>query len=174
MAEPTEIGGKIVGKAREAIAKVQGYPGIFSRLIEEHLEVKMMMMRLNASDNIKLRGELFPVIRAELLSHAHGEEQEVYPVLESFPELRDLIRAARNDHHLVESDLDALSELELDAPGWKPLFEKIMTAVLSHAQEEEDDIFPKAKDLIDKDTADKLKERFLSVKERELALLRPH
>ena len=57
MAEPTQIGGKIVGAARAAGAALEGYKGIFRKLMEEHAEIKVIMKRLAHSDNPALRQE---------------------------------------------------------------------------------------------------------------------
>ncbi len=174
MAEPTEIAGKIAGKARALSAAIRGYRGIFRTLMEEHAEVRTIMKHLADSDKPETRKDLFPIFRAEFLSHAIGEEKEVYPVLSGFAELKDMVERGIDEQHDVEAMIDKLSAVDIHAAEWKPTFLKIKSAIEEHVEEEENSIFPRAKELVGDDEANRIKARFLKVKDVELARLRPH
>ena len=174
MAEPTEIAGKIAGMAREVIAAVAGYTGIFRKLMEEHGEVKVIMLRLASSDNPDLRKELFPIFRAEILAHAHGEEEELYPVLLSFSQTQAFVEHSIDEHHEVEDLIDKLWTVDVKSAQWKPLFEEIKLSIEDHVEDEENEMFPRARTLIDDEEANRIKARYLKVKERELAKRRLH
>ncbi len=176
MARATEIAGEIFGRLR-GIAKqiVEGDGGIFRELAKEHGEISVLMKRLSSSSDEELRRELFPKIREELLAHTKGEEQEFYPLLENHEPSRALAAQARRDHQEIESILEQLHMSGFGDPSWGHRFEQLVRSVEAHVQMEENQLFPKAKDVM---TAREIKEsekRFVLARKRELeALAMPH
>ena len=77
MSSRTEIASKLAGKAQAAISALSGEKGIFRRLKEEHAQLAVLMGKVTRTRDPSTRRELFPLIRAELLSHAKGEQAEL-------------------------------------------------------------------------------------------------
>lgn len=172
MATISKAASSVAGMAKGAAEAMAGYPGIFHHLAGEHAEVSNLMKRVaTSSDDSSVREELFPEIRESLLAHAHGEEQEFYPELQRFPELDSLIEQSKKEHKEIESFLKKLSSGDKGTNEWRLEFEEMMAAVESHVDLEENQLFPKATDLVSSEQADQMLERYEQVEEREKAQL---
>jgi hemerythrin superfamily protein len=173
MPQITEKTASAVGRLRGAAKEVvQGYGGIFRALVEEHGEVSTMMKRVaHSSRDAGVRAELFPKIRKELLSHAEAEERVFYAPLREFDQMRSMIRHAQEEHEQVKSMLEELNDGEYADPAWMDAFKVLMKNVQAHVAEEENEIFPKAKDLLSKERVEQMEEQFVAMKLAELRKL---
>lgn len=169
MAKATEVAGDIFGRLR-GIAKsiVEGYGGIFRELAKEHGELTLLLKRVSASDDIDVRKDLFPTIRAELLSHAKAEEREFYPMLRDKEECRLLVEQALLDHQEIEAMVEELFALEYSEPGWIEMFKRMEGAIEAHVEMEENELFEKAKDVLSKDQLNEIERRFEMARKTEL------
>jgi hemerythrin superfamily protein len=153
---------KGAGVMKGVKARLEGLTGVFKTLAEQHGEVSAMLKRLQSKPEKK--AELWPEIRRELLSHERGEMREVYPVLRQHVQTRSLA-----EHHDQEAaELERLIE-RIDAAAvadWRPLFDQLVDAVIHHANEEENEIFPKAQEAIGDRAAKDLEPRFLAAKKQ--------
>ncbi len=170
MATISKATSKVAGMAKGASEAMAGYPGIFHHLAGEHAEVASLIDRVAESDDdSSVREELFPEIRKSLLAHAHGEEQEFYPKLKQYPELESLIKQSKEEHKEIESYLDELASGDKNTESWRMRFEQFAAAVESHVDLEENQLFPKATELVSSDQADDMLDRYEEVEEREKA-----
>ena len=146
-------------------ARLEGLTGVFKTLAEQHGEVAAMLKRLQSKPEKK--AELWPEIRRDLLSHERGEIREVYPVLRQHVQTRALA-----EHHDQEAaEMERLIE-RIDvavADEWRALFDQLVEIVIRHANEEENDIFPKAQEAIGDKAAKDLEPRFLAAKKQVMA-----
>lgn len=164
----TKAGAKAAGKGKGILKALEGYPGIFHHLAGEHAEVSTLMQRIAASsEDSDAREEIFPELRKNLLAHAHAEEQEFYPTLHRFSELEVLVDRCIEEHHKVEEYLDQLDSQNKATKTWMNVFERMMRAVERHVEREEQELFPKAKDLLEPERAEKMQGRFESAEEKE-------
>lgn len=152
---------KGAGVMKGVKARLDGLHGVFKTLAEQHGEVSAMLKRLQ--DKPEKRGELWPQIRRELISHERAEMREVYPVLRQHAQTRALA-----DHHDQEAaELERLIErIDMAAADWQTLFDQLVDTVVHHANEEENEIFPKAQEAIGDRTTKDLEARFLAVKQQ--------
>lgn len=166
MSKATEIAAKGVGKAKAASAALGGLRGVFRKLAEEHGEVSVLLKRVAKSDDSKIRAEMFPKIREELLAHERTEMEVLYPMLRNLGgEGREL-----SDHHdeeakEMEAMIGHLTELSFDAPEWQASFKQLAESVQHHASEEEKKIFPKAQQLLGEDATDEMEQTYLQRKQ---------
>jgi hemerythrin superfamily protein len=145
---------------------VEQLTGVFLTLSEEHAAIATLLERLEAAP--ELRAELWPTIRIELLSHERGEVREVFPVIRANEETRAI--ADLHDFEAKEME-DLVTELEMtamDTPEWMELFEDLANEVLTHARAEENDLFPRAQQVLGRDVADALNAGFLRAKRQLL------
>ena len=152
---------KGAGMMKGVKARLDGLHGVFKTLAEQHGEVSAMLRRLQ--DRPEKKAELWPEIRRELISHERAEMREVYPVLRQHAQTRALA-----EHHDQEAaDLERLIErLDVPTADWSTLYDQLVDTVVHHANEEENEIFPKAQDAIgDRSTKD-LEARFLAAKKQ--------
>ncbi len=170
MGSPSEKAGKAAGKVKKASKAIQGYGAIFQRLAEEHGEVSTLMKRVQASDDKETRIELFHEIKKELLSHAHAEEREFYEPLEKHPKTRSIAVHSKKEHEEIEELLGKLEGM-IDNPtgaAWDTTFDKLQETVTHHVKEEENELFPKAHDVLSDQEAKEVEERYAKAKQREL------
>lgn len=170
MAKGTKAAATATGAAKGALKALEGYPGIFHHLAREHGEVAAMMKRISQSDG-STRDEVFPELRRNLLAHAHAEEQEFYSQLRNYAELEELVAQCIAEHKDVESQLDRLDTMDKHSDTWTELFERMQQAVEAHVDREEQELFPKARDLMTREEANEMFESYEDVEQREKAAL---
>ena len=152
---------KGAGMMKGVKARLDGLHGVFRTLAEQHGEVSAMLKRLQ--DKPEKRAELWPEIRRELMSHERAEMREIYPVLRQHPQTRALA-----EHHDQEAaELERLIErIDAQTVDWRTLYDELVDAVVHHANEEENEIFPKAQEAIGDKAARDLEARFLAAKKQ--------
>lgn len=169
MPRGTEVVGKAIGKLKGARQQMTGGTGIFARLASEHGEISTMIRRVAASgSHSKIRDELFPEIRRQLLAHARAEEKEIYSVFRQIPELSEQMSKSTDEHHEIERMLDELENMNKSSDQWIEKFRGLMGLVQRHVMEEEMQVFPKAKAELDRERSQELERIYLDAKEKEL------
>jgi Hemerythrin HHE cation binding domain len=138
------IASEVMGVVKLAKGRVAGLTGVFAHLAREHGKVMGLLLRLKASSNPKLRAELFPVIRAELLAHEMGELAAVYPRFANHPELAVFAPRHERDANELEILVARLSSTTYDDPRWNDRLATLIAAVSRHATQEDEGFFPLA------------------------------
>lgn len=167
MASGSKFTSEVAGAGKGAAKALEGYSGIFHHLAGEHAEVSMLMKRVAGSTDAQSREKLFPEIRRNLLAHAQGEEEEFYPALRKYPELEAMVDKSLNEHREIEQFLEQLNAEDKSTKEWGDGFEQLMHAVEKHVDHEENQLFPKANDLVESDEAKEMEGRYERVEERE-------
>ncbi|MEO8905795.1 MAG: hemerythrin domain-containing protein [Polyangiaceae bacterium] len=166
MANPIEnMAAKAMGTVKAVKAGFNGLRGVFLHLAQEHGEVGELMRHVAKSDDPQVRREHFPHIRAELLSHEKGELAEVYSVLANYEVLRGVVLKHNAEAHELEKAIAAVDVLGFDSDEWQQAFEHLFALVKNHVEEEENDFFPQAQELIDEDESKVLLKRFEEAKQ---------
>lgn len=156
---------KATGKAAAVEAHFKGLRGVFTKLAEQHHAVAALLTRAVHAEELKERNELWGEIRKELIAHEQGELLEVYPMLESYEETRDIAR--RHADHAGELE-DAITELDVIGAGsdaWQPALERLIAIVKEHVALEEQELFPRAQQALGEDAAKQVEASFLRAKE---------
>ena len=94
---------------------------------------------------VKRRRELLQTITAELGVHELIEEKLLYPALKKFPEARDIVLEGFEEHHVADLILKELHEVAKDDEQWGAKFKVLKESIEHHIQEEEGDMFRKAR-----------------------------
>ena len=169
MPNPVEnIASKAMGAMKGGKAALEGLRGVFRKLAQEHGEVAALLMRVKSSSDPKVRADLFPKIRNELLSHEKAEMTIVYPAFREFPETVDIAEKHDREAGALRNQLDLLNVTVYDDPSWTTQFEALVDLVQRHVAEEEGDFFPKGQKLLG-DRAEELQKEFEEVKSAALA-----
>ena len=100
----------------------------------------------NAKNYIEMK-RLFPSIKNELETHAHIEETIFYPEYQRHDRLKDLVQDAETQHALIKELLEDLTNQE--GPEFENSFQTLMAEVQLHITEEENEIFPQIRSLVD-------------------------
>jgi iron-sulfur cluster repair protein YtfE (RIC family) len=90
---------------------------------------------------------LFPSIKNELETHAHIEGTIFYPEYQRHDRLKDLVQDAQTQHALIKDLLEDLGNQE--GPEFENSFQTLMAEVQLHITEEENEIFPQIRSLMD-------------------------
>ena len=171
MANASEKAPKVGGRGKRAGAGFKGERGIFRRLKDEHEEVASLMKRVVATDDATEKREWFDKVRTALLSHSKAEEKEFYPLLLAHASTRELIEHAIDEHEQVAQLIEELDIRDVAEPDWDESFDELMQSVDDHVEDEENDLFPRAKQVLSSEDVDAIEERFLRAKEAELERL---
>jgi predicted nucleic acid-binding protein len=121
-------------------------------LTDDHARLKKLMKRLeDTSDTaIRTREDLFTTIRNELTVHELVEEELFYPALKEHPRARDIVLEGYEEHHVVDVLLAEMTNLPFDDEAWAAKFTVMRENVEHHVEEEEDDMFKKARAVFDR------------------------
>jgi len=165
MPSKDELMAKVAGVARKVASTAIGYGGIFSTLQKDHAEVSSLMTRLaatRASDDEQSahRRDLFETIRSELLAHASAEETTFYARLKSEPDIFTIIGESIEDHQRVDDLLEELYRLGTDSLIFDSRFDELFATVEHHVAEEENRLFPRAKEALAPEEIEALDDAF--------------
>jgi hemerythrin superfamily protein len=120
------------------------------------------------------------VIR-ELAIHAAIEEMFFYPAvrtaamkanLRTLKEAADTVLESLEEHHVVKWTLSELEKMEPEDERYDAKFEVLKESVRHHVEEEQEELFPKARRLLGQDLLLDLGERM--EKAKKIAPTRPH
>jgi len=140
---------------------------VFQLLIKDHEEVKKIFGRLSRlkEDDADQRLELFETLNRELTLHARAEEKFFYPILKDVKATQDVALEAVEEHRVVKNLLHALERNDKNTKEWEAKLKVLEEIVEHHVKEEQDEMFVKARQIIDPDQAKKIAERIKNFKE---------
>jgi iron-sulfur cluster repair protein YtfE (RIC family) len=104
----------------------------------------------------KTREELFTKLKQELDIHAHIEETIFYPVLKKSDETRDITMEGIQEHHVVKVLLRELDAMGVGSETWTAKLKVLKENVEHHVEEEEEDMFVKAREVLSKEQLEEL------------------
>jgi iron-sulfur cluster repair protein YtfE (RIC family) len=126
----------------KAAAKSSGLRGIFLRLVQEHGELTALLLRLRMSPDVATRVELFPIVRAELLSHERAEAEVLFSAMRRKEQTRLIAVKHKRTSGEIASLLYQLESLDYASPSWEGGFTMLFNTVEQHMIEEESYYFP--------------------------------
>ncbi len=147
----------------------------FELLKSDHEKVAGLLEKIEGTTEraLKTREELFTQLKTELDIHAEVEEQIFYPVLEKADESRDITLEAFEEHRLVKQLLGELEAEAKDDETWTAKFTVLKEQVEHHVEEEEGEMFKKARKVLSREEIEELGARMEKAKgERRAATAR--
>ena len=143
----------------------------FTLLKTDHKTVAGIMDKIEATTERALKGreELFTQLKTELDIHAEIEEKILYPVLEKAEETHDISLEAYEEHRLVKQLLTELEAEPKDAEEWTAKFTVLKENVEHHVEEEEGEMFKKARKVLSQEEIDELGARLEEAKGKQKA-----
>lgn len=143
---------------------------IYDRLKKDHDKHRAILDRLaQTHGDSDERRALFNEIKSEVDAHAAAEEQTFYASLIEQHDGTEKARHSIAEHKEAADILEELAEMEFDSSGWLTRFKTLKDELEHHMQEEEDEVFPKARKLISQSDARDLAAKFSERKDAELA-----
>jgi hemerythrin superfamily protein len=173
MPNPIEkVAAKGAAKVAAVGARAKGLTGVFNKLAEQHKEAAVLLKRAEGTDDPAKRADLWTTIRRELLSHERAELATVYPALKQEPATRDIPQHHNEEVPELEAAIREVDLAGFDSPNWKPLIGRLRALVVEHAEEEENEFFPRAEEALGKEATAELEGRFLDAKKRAADAIR--
>jgi hypothetical protein len=138
----------------------------FTLLKDDHKKVAGLLEKIDATTEraLKTRDELFAQVKAELDLHAEIEEKILYPVLEKAEETHDISLEAYEEHRIVKQLLNELAAEPKDTEEWTAKFTVLKENIEHHVEEEEGDMFKKARKVLSEDEIETLGQRLEEAK----------
>ncbi len=118
----------------------------------DHRKVEKLLNQLDETTEraVKTREDLFSSLRNELVAHEMVEEEIFYPALKEHPRARDIVLEGYEEHHVVDEIMAELAEVSFDDETWSAKFSVMKENLEHHIEEEEGDMFKKARQVLDK------------------------
>ncbi len=140
-------------------------------LTNDHKKMKTLLDQLESTTErgVKTRTQLFAEIKGELMVHEAIEEEIFYPELKTHPKARDIVLEGYEEHHVVDLLMSELEALAVDDESWGAKALVMKENVEHHMEEEEGDMFKKARQVFDDAELDDLGERMMARKEQAAA-----
>lgn len=132
---------------------------IYNYLHKDHEAVAALIEKVIATENTSKREALFKEIKQELTLHADSEEKTFYKAIEDATRsenVEEKMEHAHHEHDEIRELLKTLSKMPVTEEGWMEQFGEFKHAVTHHVEEEEEDLFKKARKYLSKEQAQEL------------------
>jgi hemerythrin superfamily protein len=123
-------------------------PDAITVLIQDHRTVDELFKRFEKTGDraYKTRGELVEKMIRELSIHAAIEEQVFYPRLrEAGREIKDEVLEGLEEHHLIKELCAELEKMSPEQERFEAKVTVLTEVVRHHVEEEEGEMFPRAR-----------------------------
>jgi len=133
-------------------------------LREDHDKVRELLAQLSHTTNraAKKRSDLLQQIKKELMVHTQIEEEIFYPAFRDSKaeESKKLYHEAKEEHRAVEElVLPDVENTDTSSDEFAGRVKVLKDMIEHHAEEEENELFPKAKKALSKEELEELGER---------------
>jgi iron-sulfur cluster repair protein YtfE (RIC family) len=138
-------------------------------LKQDHDKVKGMLDKLDdTTERAEVtRTEGLAKLKQELTVHEAIEEEILYPALIEFAKTKDITLEAFEEHHVVDMIMSELESTPVEDETWAAKLTVMKENLEHHIEEEEDDMFKKARQVMDEAELKELGER-MSARKAEL------
>jgi hemerythrin superfamily protein len=138
-------------------------------LKEDHEKVKKLLSQLNetSEEQSEKREELFAQVKRELTIHETIEEEILYPTFELKAKLKEIVLEGYQEHHVVDLVLGEMMEIDADDESWAAKLSVAKENVEHHIEEEEGEMFKKARQVFDEKELEELGTQ-LELRKKEL------
>jgi hemerythrin-like domain-containing protein len=117
----------------------------------DHDKVKRLLAELESTTErgVKTREELFSTIKGELTIHEIIEEEIFYPELKSHPKAKEIVLEGYEEHNVVDTLMGELERLPVDDERWGAKATVMKENIEHHIEEEEGEMFKRARQVFD-------------------------
>jgi hypothetical protein len=138
----------------------------FKLLKRDHKKVSGLLKELEQTkeQDSSTREQLFQQIKNELEIHTHIEETIFYPALKEEEDTKDITLEAYEEHAAVKRLLEEMSELDASDETWGAKCSVLKENVEHHVEEEEGEMFNKAKKALESDELEELGDQMIQAK----------
>lgn len=135
-------------------------------LKKDHRKVGELFEQFKATEDEGKHRQLFEQIRGELETHTHIEETVLYPAFAKHQELKDMVLEAFEEHKQIKTLLKEITALSEGSERFDAKLKVMGEDVEHHVKEEEDELFPKVKNLFDREQLEQLGQELEAAKKQ--------
>jgi hypothetical protein len=147
-------------------------PDIYEAIKADHDDHRALLDRIaDTSGASEDRQEAWETFYHEVKSHAAAEEETFYSKLISKTWGQDAARHSVHEHQELDDLMEELNGMEMSSPGWLEKFHQLDHDYRHHIDEEEDEVFARAREVIPAEEIDGYGDRFLKRKQEERDLV---
>ncbi|SMF87420.1 Hemerythrin HHE cation binding domain-containing protein [Azospirillum oryzae] len=144
---------------------------IFARIKTDHDTIRSLLEKTEKANGSGRA--VFEELQRELWAHSKVEEGVFYASLKKAKEAKSETVEGLNEHHLINGLLDELNAMKTSDSGWKEKLQVLGELVRHHLDEEEEELFEEARDVLDDDRAAELGGAYDDRKKHIMAGLAP-
>lgn len=138
----------------------------YELLKADHETVSRLFKRIESATG-RIKMVRFRKLKHELDVHAHVEETIFYPALKNKDESRDITLEGYEEHKVIKDLLAMLEGARKPSDEWDARLKVLKENVEHHVEEEEGELFSKAKDVLTAEQAEALGDQMAAEKERQ-------
>lgn len=147
-------------------------PSIYDAIRKDHDEHRKLLETISdTSGDSAERREAWDRFYRDVKSHAAAEEETFYSKLISKTWGQDHARHSVHEHQQLDDLMEELNDKDMSSPGWLTKFKTLRHEYEHHIDEEEDEVFPRAREIIPDGEIEGYGKRFLARKEEERGLI---
>lgn len=147
-------------------------PDIYTAIKADHDEHRALLdIIADTSGASEARADAWNLFYEDVKSHAAAEEETFYSKLISKTWGQDAARHSVHEHQQLDDLMEELNELDMAAPEWLKKFKTLKHDYEHHIDEEEDEVFTRARKVIPEDEIEGYGKRFHKRKDEERGLI---
>lgn len=123
----------------------------------DHQQLRKLFDEALESTEPDARASLLHGIRAELMAHEQMEQDVFYPELRAANQkAKEIVLEGYEEHHIIDVILDELMEVPEEADHWKAKLKVLRENLDHHMEEEEGEMFKRARQCLSKEALDEI------------------
>jgi len=147
-------------------------PSIYDAIKADHDEHRELLNAIaDTEGDSKARRDAWDRFYNDVKSHAAAEEETFYSKLMSETWGQDHARHSVHEHQQLDDLMEELREKDMSSSAWLTTFKKLKHDYEHHMDEEEDELFTRAKEVIGQEDNNKFGAAFLNRKKEEAKLI---
>lgn len=145
---------------------------IYDAIKQDHDDHRNLLNKIaETTGDSAERQEGWKEFYTDVKSHAAAEEETFYSKLMHETWGQDAARHSVSEHKELDDLMEELNDTDMSSPGWLTKFKTLKHDYEHHMEEEEEDVFKRAKEVIGKEHNDAFGQRFQERKKEELGLI---
>ncbi len=145
---------------------------IYEAIKKDHDEHRELLETIaDSSNDQSVRKKAWDSFYHDVKAHAAAEEETFYSKLISETWGQDTARHSVHEHQELDDLMEELNEMDIKSDDWSETFGKLKHDYEHHIDEEEDEVFTRAKEVIDDSEIEGYGARFLERKSEEAGLI---
>lgn len=143
---------------------------ILEVLAEDHREVAELLKKISRLRTAKTREKYFVEMKQSLEMHSFLEQLIFYRELLGSSDHQKAGQRAIDEHQSIAERLAELDSMPKDDEEWMPRFRSLKESIQSHVDDEESDLFERAKKILSYEQLEKLGAEMATKKAEQLAV----